>query len=231
MSELTFLANVNTIVEGVAEPERGFKGLAKGIGRMLVPTIVRKVAMGYDPVLRRTDGFGEAFLSGVPFASKLLEPQIDVFGKPVERRKVTKSTAGMIVEGASNPFRITRVTDDYLALRLAKLGVSIPRLSTVKRRGVEGRLRTVIEMAYGADLRKRLEALFANPSFEKLSPEKQRELLEKVQRRSRTNYTRFLTAKGILPPPEDVEDVDPYFSRINVGKAPDPFAPDPFEGF
>jgi len=225
ISELTFLANVDNILAAMTGPERGLNTVIKGFGRMLVPTIVRDVAVSVDPTLRQQDNFLQAFASGVPGVSMLLEPKIGVLGDVRTRAGIGEGLGGRLAEKILSPVRLGRLTTDEVYLALSKLGVQIPVLQAVSRRGISGRLRTILEVEYGKDLRGVLESKLQDPNFRKKGIFEKRDILKRLAASTRSKYTKMLSDRGILLSDEELYVPDPHFSKLDVDIGNEAYVP------
>lgn len=232
LSELSFLATVTTILEGVTDPGRS-GALFDNLGRMVVPTAARQAAASDIPVIGDPtfrDGGGplglgdipgiRAIIASTPGLSRTLEPQIDRLGQ--ERKRDPSN----FFESAGNPFRIEKIEDNPIIRELTRLGVGIGDLTTPDRRDVEDAEKlTQLRKVYGRVLARRLEAVVQSDPFQRLGDDRRREVLESTIRSTRSQTSRALQEIGELPPvPEDEGEPAPFFQR--VGERDNPFLPE-----
>ena len=220
LTELTFMSNVATAIEGFNRPERAGRAFGEQLGRMAIPTIIRQAVAAFDPVLREADAKGPVagFAGGVAKTSPwsyTLPPQIDrTTGEPRERSKLGQGLAGRLAENLLNPFRTSRITKDPLIRELTRLNVGIARLTTVQRRGVRGEDRAQLEAIYGTILHQKLEEAFSTDAIKNASDAEKKEYFDKNMRLWRRDVTEALEEAGMLPPAEDIDPSDPFFMNF-----------------
>jgi hypothetical protein len=220
LTELTFMSNVATAIEGFNRPERAGKAFGEQLGRMAIPTVIRQAVAAFDPVLREADAKGPVagFLGGVVKTSPwsaTLPPQIDrTTGQPRERSKLGQSLAGRLAENLLNPFRTSRINKDPIIRELTRLNVGVARLTTVQRRGITGDERAELEAIYGVNLHEWLQDAFADPQVQKLSDAGKKAYFDKNLALLRRAVTEALEEVGRLPPSEDIDPEDAFFKNI-----------------
>jgi hypothetical protein len=234
MTELTFLANVETAMNALADPGRAGTTFGEALGKMAVPTVLRQASAALDPVFRESDpegfatGFGGGIRETTPF-SRGLPAQIDrITGEDRSRKKVAETLPGRLVENLLNPVRISELTSDPVARELTRLNVPVPKLTTVKRRDVVGRDREELERVYGRELNEAVSKKLESRSFKRKTDEEKRVILKRLVTKTRTATTKRLTKEEQLPEAEKKKIEDTFFTKGFGGSAeakPNPFAP------
>ena len=85
--EQPFLTGPARMLEAIVHPERYGGTWAEQLIGSLVPSIVGATARGTSPYRPRIEGIGQALKARIPGLRSQLEPQIDISGRPVPRRK------------------------------------------------------------------------------------------------------------------------------------------------
>jgi hypothetical protein len=84
LANKTWLSGVSDVVGAIEDPERNADRMVQRLaGSLAVPTGVAQVARVVDPTARQTDTVGEAIQARIPFLSRSLLPQRDVWGNEV----------------------------------------------------------------------------------------------------------------------------------------------------
>ena len=86
-TEQTFLTGVSQAMEALTEPERGLAGLAEGLISSAIPTIIKDIAQGTDPKLRRAENIPQRLIERVPLLRQTLEPRVDILGQEIYRKE------------------------------------------------------------------------------------------------------------------------------------------------
>lgn len=81
----TYMQGISNLLDAIEDPERYSSNFMNNFGRMLVPSGVQQITRAMDPTIREVTNPAEAFMSGVPGASKFLAPKRDAFGQPIKR--------------------------------------------------------------------------------------------------------------------------------------------------
>lgn len=156
--EQSFLTGLRDAINVVADPERNMKKYTQNFYTSIIPTIVRRIAYGIDPVVRAADTGKGAFAARIPGLSLTQPAQIDVFGKPRKRLPG-------IVTALFDPFstRVDVTKYDTLIRELADINAGITKLT--KRKGESDREHRLRQQQHGQILRRALEALIETAEY------------------------------------------------------------------
>lgn len=182
-SYLAGLSDFLTAVEqGESNPER-FRQFIGRTGSAFIPgsSQLRSIAQGVDPTIRKPRGIAEAGMVGIPGLSQQLQPRVTRFGEPVQR-------LGGFMRRKSLPVDISPEVREPVADELSRLGVRVglpsPRLTLPGdmklTREEEGQLVRV----KGQRLRETIDRFMTNPTYQQLSDDSKRKVIERIKRRS-----------------------------------------------
>jgi hypothetical protein len=85
-----------------------------------VPPVVRNLAQGFDPNVRRPESIRQAIEARVPGLTANIPPALDILGRSVQR------PASQL--GGANPFPWTAAKPDPVVNELARLNIATPQL-------------------------------------------------------------------------------------------------------
>ena len=84
----TYMSGLSNAMKATLEPNRHMEGFIEGYASSLVPKIIGQTVASFDPYKREVDGAMDAIQSQLPLFREKLLPQRDVWGEPVENRKL-----------------------------------------------------------------------------------------------------------------------------------------------
>lgn len=171
-----------------------FEKVGANIVSGFIPTVMKEVTRGLDPIVRDADSFRERVQHNLPGLSKKLQPTTDPFGRPVEREG---GFGGQFIPQQQTP------QDDPLSNELVRLGVNLSRPGktvTRKVRGVsttfERDIETLQEMAgeRGVEVRRLLTRLIQSGAYSRMNDDlkkaKLKSLIEQISARQSRRYRR-----------------------------------------
>ncbi|GAF96306.1 unnamed protein product, partial [marine sediment metagenome] len=123
----------NTI-RAVDDPDRYGSRWVESYVRSGVPSVVRSVARAADPVLRRRGTVGRTFVSQLPYLSRTLEPQRDLWGRLITFTVLGEGLVGGVAKVAS-PISVSPVSTDPVDREMGQLGMTPSMPEKVIERG------------------------------------------------------------------------------------------------
>lgn len=189
----TFAIGMRDALDALTDPESGrakrfIHGLLTG---SLIPTVVSRAAVSIDPTIYETNTLGEAFLSKLPFATKKLNPRVDVFGKDLIR----PSTGIVRFLSPSVP---SKVELDVVREELESVGY---KLGFPGREAFSGQLTDdqyrELKIISGRTIYKVLFEIVTDPEYQQLSDAQKEKTIATVVDRTR-EMSRIKVAKELL---------------------------------
>ena len=122
-NEQTFLQGVNSALEAWSDPQRSAATFVNSFVGSWVPTIVKDVAVGTDIKARRAESPIQKIIERMPILRQMLEPQVDVFGKDIER-------TNNFIETMIDPTRPSKIKNDPIVNELRRLTTAKQDINT-----------------------------------------------------------------------------------------------------
>lgn len=189
----TFAIGIRDALDALTDPESGrakrfIHGLLTG---SLIPTIVSRAATSIDPTIYETNTLGEAFLSKIPFATKKLNPRVDVFGKDLIR-----PSTGMV--RFLSPVVPSKVELDVVREELEAVGY---KLGFPGREAFSGQLTDdqyrELKIISGRTIYKVLFEVVTDPEYQELSDAQKEKTIARIVDRTR-EISRIKVAKELM---------------------------------
>uniref|UniRef100_A0A6H1ZF52 Putative structural protein n=1 Tax=viral metagenome TaxID=1070528 RepID=A0A6H1ZF52_9ZZZZ len=183
LTEQTFLQGINQAVGVLNEPNRIEGYFNRTIGSV-VPTIVSDVARSVDTKERRIESPLESLFSRLPVARQTLAPQVDVLGSEIER-------GGNFVETMIDPSRPSKIKSSPVIdemKRLWDLGYRVAPTKLGDKKGYKSLTQeqnTKLWKFTGTLLEHKLENLFADENYQKLSDDDKETIIGNFVEKSR----------------------------------------------
>jgi hypothetical protein len=171
LQDVAFVPTLSNLSEALTNPGTRAEGFISRQVASVVPALVKDVAQGIDPVVRKPVGPTQTIESRIPGLTSRVPAVINVAGQPVKRPTS--------VLGGANPFPVSKANGDAVLKELARLGVSTTQApATVKRRGKPVQLtesqRQQITMQENQQLYRKLAGVVAGSRWKNMSDDKKR---------------------------------------------------------
>lgn len=181
ITDQSYLQGLSNTIDAL----RGEKSAANAIASFVpVPPLVGQIGTAIDPYQRQGQTLPERLKARLPFASQTLQPRLSQFGDTLTRREPGASGVLASLLDISNP---KAATETELTREMARLGVNVARLGqSVRLRDVLVK-RTPAEYnallsEFGPLKRQALEALIADPQYQRASDDEKARAFENVMR-------------------------------------------------
>lgn len=181
VGEQSFLRGVSGAMEALTNPQDRASAFVRQTATSVVPTVVKRVASGLDPVQRNVKTVREAFMASLPGLRDDLPMKVDQLGQPMQR------TGGVLTALFDPTSPTTDRTRDPLIGTLARVGASLTQLKP--RSGEHPDAFAERQQATGQVVKAELDKLRQTPAFQALPPEDQATELESVTRKVRALFT------------------------------------------
>lgn len=147
----------------------------------------RNIAQAIDPTVRQPRGFVDSLKTGIPGASKTVEPRLTQYGEEATRQ------GGPLRRGLMVP-AVSDVVDDRVTQELSRLKVNLGLPSadlTERKQPVKLSEDQSFELrkARGQRVREELERVMNNPGYDRLPDERKKAILESAISRGRLRAT------------------------------------------
>lgn len=222
----TFLKGVAGAFNALNYPEQFAERFLEQTVGSIVPTIVADIAQAKDPYQREVNSVGESIKSRLPALRESLNPQLDIFGAPLERK-------GGPIETMIDPTRPSRVKDDPLAAAFRETagsgeGLYVPEQISKKAGkigGVDSELNHQqlfeLRQASGQLLRQQMELALRTPGYQSLDAQSKRDVIQEVSKDSRALGRLYASeSMGIGNPEVAFDDLSTRAKKIAIGKQP-----------
>jgi hypothetical protein len=179
LADVAFLPTLSNLAEAITNPGARAQAFIRNEVASIVPAIVKDVAQGIDPTVRKPASIPQAIEARVPVLTSRVPAAVDITGQPVKR------PASSI--GGANPFPISTAKNDPTTSELARLGISTPTPpAQVQLRGKPTQLsqseRQRVAQAEGQDYYQRAAKLIGQASWARKTDDQKRKVLTQLRK-------------------------------------------------
>lgn len=173
ITELPFVDGVDSVLKGISDPDRFGARALQRIATGFIPTGLRDVAKGIDPVARKPETLEDAINAAIPGRSQLVPPRVDVLGREQTGEK-TGIARGLVKIVSTQ--KTNKIFDEFNRLEF------FPSLPDRKQRGADlsdEELESFAKIS-GTALEERLTTLFDSEGYRNAFETQQERMIQKA---------------------------------------------------
>lgn len=196
MGDRTWLSGMSDLFSMLSDPQRNLGGYTRNqAASLVVPAGVAQIARDVDPTRRATHTVGEEIQSRIPFASRSLLPQRNIWGQPI----VTDRLGPEFV----SPITQTERRNDPVNAEMLRLGATatnFPKQHTVDGKRVDYSPEEYDQLSAKAGKLSHdaIAGLIGSPGWKALAADTQRKAIQNAIRDSRADARGTALAPGSL---------------------------------
>lgn len=170
----SFVTGLANAMDALTDPDKGETFLQGLLTGSLVPTMVGTAARSVDPVIREIDGIKDAFYAKIPYLSKELPAQTDVFGNDLLR-------PGNAVERFISPVVPSPVKVDIVRKEMDFVGYEIGFPSkTAFGSDLSDEQYRMLKKTSGQIIYNVLHDVVTSPEYQKMSSRQKEQIMKKT---------------------------------------------------
>src|SRR3990167_4950729 len=214
MKDNTFLRGIADTMNAISDPQKYSEIFIRNQVTSLIPAGVGYIARLYDPIIREPNSIPDAIRAKLPGFSKGVPPDLDVWGRPITRE-------GTLMERALLPSGTTTLKPDLTESELLSLEKFPEKIVKGYRSlNLTVKERNEITKVEGGIAKERLDQAVQTQEYQRMEPEEQRQLLNKIILQVRTDVRKTMIdpiiqqrLKKLKTPEEKTEFLERVFNK------------------